>query len=146
MEMTKHTPGPWRIAKFDGADKWIEVIEPSVRVDYDDVDHKTQKANARLIAAAPELGQMLLEELEDLDCWLRDESVSDDTKSAMLIREDKIHRLLGKAGLLDDPDFVNRSHEVMDARTTGTETRNSTTTTANHAGPYEGPAGSTVRR
>jgi hypothetical protein len=54
MMKTKHTPGPWTLPKFSGADKSIEIPEPQVLIDYDDVDHKEQAANAQLIAAAPE--------------------------------------------------------------------------------------------
>jgi hypothetical protein len=52
---TQHTPGPWTIAQYSGADKWIDILEPLVRVDYDDVDRDIQAGNARLISAAPDL-------------------------------------------------------------------------------------------
>jgi len=50
-----HTPGPWTIEPFDGSDKEITIREPAVWVDYDDVNHQEQAANARLIVASPEL-------------------------------------------------------------------------------------------
>jgi hypothetical protein len=55
MSESKHTPSPWNIEPFDPWDKQIMVNEPAVAVDYDDVDRDTQEANARLIAAAPDL-------------------------------------------------------------------------------------------
>jgi len=56
---TKHTPGPWSINRYDTYDKDIVIREPGVRVDFDDVDQDEQEANARLIAAAPELLEAL---------------------------------------------------------------------------------------
>lgn len=50
----KHTKGPWEIEKYSTADKYI-YIGPGISLDYDDVDHAEQSANAKLIAAAPEL-------------------------------------------------------------------------------------------
>ena len=58
--MSEHTPGPWVFAIDD---KWIYIGEVGyadyrnafAKVDYDDVDHDTALANARLIACAPEL-------------------------------------------------------------------------------------------
>ena len=50
-----HTPGPWTIEPIHRLDSEIIITEPGVAIDYDDVDHKEQEANARLIAAAPDL-------------------------------------------------------------------------------------------
>lgn len=50
-----HTAGPWTLPKFTTIDKTIRIREPAVLVDFDDVDHDEQAANARLIAAAPDL-------------------------------------------------------------------------------------------
>ena len=55
MENTKHTPGPWVIAPHTTVNKEF-TVGPAI-MDYDDVDHDQQDANARLIAASP----MLLE-------------------------------------------------------------------------------------
>ena len=49
----KHTPGPWAIAPHTTVDKEF-TVGPAI-MDYDDVDHEQQEANARLIAAAPDL-------------------------------------------------------------------------------------------
>jgi hypothetical protein len=59
-----HTPGPWKVARSSGDGKRIFVQSDLDRdnwhccrceVDSDDCDSKTAKANAILIAAAPEL-------------------------------------------------------------------------------------------
>jgi len=54
--MSKHTPGPWKVHLVDGAlivdDAGWEVAEASG--DYD-TDADRMEANARLIAAAPDL-------------------------------------------------------------------------------------------
>jgi hypothetical protein len=50
-----HTPGPWTLPKFGGWEKELEIPEPKIWVDYDDVDREEAEANARLIAAAPEM-------------------------------------------------------------------------------------------
>jgi hypothetical protein len=52
---TKHTPGPWKIEPHHPGDKDLLIFPAYTWVDYDDVDHEQQMANARLIAAAPEL-------------------------------------------------------------------------------------------
>lgn len=60
--MSKHTPGPWRIAENDGAYAYIKsgpgtnLMKPGqmvAKVWLQDADYN--EANARLIAAAPEL-------------------------------------------------------------------------------------------
>lgn len=52
---TAHTPGPWQCEPFSRYDKSIIILPPGVSVDYDDVDRAEAEANARLIAAAPEM-------------------------------------------------------------------------------------------
>lgn len=48
------TPGPWTIPNYSGMDKWVEIPEPAVRVDYDDVNHNEQGGNIQFIAHAPD--------------------------------------------------------------------------------------------
>lgn len=48
----KHTPTPWTLPKFSTSDKWIEIPEAGIRIDYDDVDHDTQKANTEFVLRA----------------------------------------------------------------------------------------------
>src|SRR5437867_161010 len=43
--------------------------------------------------------EVLKDELADLDIWLRKEGIPDSVKSAMLIREDRIGRVLRDAGV-----------------------------------------------
>lgn len=52
-KMSKHTPGPWKIQRHTHSDKSF-MVGP-VYIDYDDVDHKEQDANAKLCSAAPDL-------------------------------------------------------------------------------------------
>lgn len=44
------TKGPWHMIPIQPGDKYIEIQGPGVTVDYDDVDHDEQRANAALIA------------------------------------------------------------------------------------------------
>lgn len=57
----KYTKGPWTMP--DTGDKvWakeLEIPEPQVWVDYDDVDREEAEANCRLIVCAPELLESL---------------------------------------------------------------------------------------
>ena len=70
------TPGPWKQFPIRGGDKWIEIPLPAVRVDYDDVNHDEQEANAQLIArCSPEVMARVVEALEDAS------TLSDETGS-----------------------------------------------------------------
>lgn len=93
-----HTPGPWGIEKTQG-DRWIgpmraggEKIETVVvRVDYSEnyIDEAKEQieANARLIAAAPELLEMCR---AVVDC-----DDTEDTEYAMIL--EKLHAVIRKA-------------------------------------------------
>jgi hypothetical protein len=97
----QHTPGPWEINKYlnyegfsiygpDGTGCIAERWWPS----------KTDipiEANARLIAAAPEMLLELEHELEELEGWLRDEETPEWTDNSMRIREEKIKQVVAKA-------------------------------------------------
>lgn len=69
--MTAHTPGPWKVTGLSGNDGDIKIIEADTRTvawtpitsDNGECLSNQGKANARLIAAAPEL----LETLERLN-------------------------------------------------------------------------------
>lgn len=72
--MTKHTPGPWKVhdrwyvgQDKDGSGTHAEV-KCCVGVPSDREDE--HEANARLIAAAPDLLAMLEEELQDRQCMI----------------------------------------------------------------------------
>ena len=100
-----HTPGPWTFDDVDtiSSSETNEDIATLIAVkdrNYTNggkYNTEIMDANARLIAAAPELLTELEHELEDLDGWLSDDGISDDTKESMLIREDKIQKAIRKA-------------------------------------------------
>jgi hypothetical protein len=77
---------------------------------------KSEPVGASLSAHSAEMLLELQHEAEELDNWLRDESISDDTKEAMLIREDKIlkliRRALGGAAQEEAPQEVNALQEA----------------------------------
>lgn len=58
---TKHTPGPWDAGAFPNYDKYIRIDQPGIRIDNDDVDPDEAEANARLVTAAPDMLETLLE-------------------------------------------------------------------------------------
>lgn len=69
-----HTPGPWIIDPKSHWDKEIGIEQKAdgwkrfrCEVDYDDCDPETAEANARLIAAAPELLEALIKLDQALD-------------------------------------------------------------------------------
>ena len=59
-ERQGHTPGPWHVERHTDYDKDIIIIEPRCMIDNDDVDQAEAEANARLIAAAPDLLESLV--------------------------------------------------------------------------------------
>ena len=67
--MTKHTPGPWQYAFEGGTTAFITESDGStifcLRTTENTTAHKGLAANARLIAAAPELLEALLVMLRD---------------------------------------------------------------------------------
>jgi hypothetical protein len=67
--MATHTPGPWRHEGdriyADGGGRWLYDITPGMGLDAD--DPAEDEANARLIAAAPELLAALKDILADLE-------------------------------------------------------------------------------
>jgi hypothetical protein len=72
----KHTPGPWHITQSESnladADGKIIPLPMRLTASYNAVgDNATRKANAKLIAAAPELLELLKQVQEK---WIRPES------------------------------------------------------------------------
>lgn len=53
--MAAHTSGPWAIEPRPPGQKVLRLLGTRIEVDYDDVDHEEQLANAQLIAAAPDM-------------------------------------------------------------------------------------------
>lgn len=85
--MSKHTPGPWRTTRFTGNKSWTiqrsDTHEALASV-------RTGEANARLIAAAPEM----LEALKEARGWIElAEDMCRDTSAAL----SKIDALIAKA-------------------------------------------------
>lgn len=64
-EVTKHTPGPWKMATPNRLDKCI-VINGVAEVYSDDIDFSEAVANAKLIAAAPATAARLEEVTREL--------------------------------------------------------------------------------
>ena len=69
----EHTPGPWRVVRPEYTNEHLTRIVPRVRQDgsfpfYCSLGGENREANARLIAAAPELLEACRELLE----WTRD--------------------------------------------------------------------------
>ena len=60
--MNTHTPGPWTRAQYGNLDRWAVMASGQTIAELDSElsnflrnDHETRDANARLMAAAPEL-------------------------------------------------------------------------------------------
>lgn len=112
--MDKHTPGPWRFERGDPFDHsnngeengftiflgdsslCIEQIRYCEDIYPEDVqDHQTGEANARLIAAAPELLDLLCMALPYIECAIDDPAYKP-APVKKLVQE--IRDLLSKAG------------------------------------------------
>lgn len=89
--MSKHTRGPWT-TQFTGDRKVILIVEPDIEVDHDDVDLEEAQANARLIAAAPEMRDELAEAALQIE-YLHGKFQKTGTGNAAL---DRINRLIAK--------------------------------------------------
>lgn len=88
MTETKHTPGPWRPnlpTRSDGAIIVPHVVakDGSAVAQIALYDGGTTTANARLIAAAPELLAMLADVTDDLERCLKARGFRDDPKVAL---------------------------------------------------------------
>lgn len=63
--MSKHTPGPWVVEKYETADcKTTLWVRAPNGFSISCIGHKGYEANARLIAAAPEMHDFLRDILE----------------------------------------------------------------------------------
>jgi hypothetical protein len=92
----QHTPGPWLVFR-DGASQDIAYVRRSAEFCAEEIAvcySRPNEANASLIAAAPDMLAELEHELEELAGWMHDESISDDTKAAMRIRQGKIQKVI----------------------------------------------------
>jgi hypothetical protein len=61
---TKHTPGPWEV-RNEGSSRWIDIVQANTGepwpLPFAACKHFDQEANARLIAAAPDLLEALVD-------------------------------------------------------------------------------------
>lgn len=77
--MSKHTPGPWYVVDrnwelstvFSSSGDEIArcLIAPEADDDIGEKFERIKEANARLIAASPDLLQALIDTLDALECW-----------------------------------------------------------------------------
>jgi hypothetical protein len=80
--MAKHTPGPWRVGKngltISGGDCWrVADVFRSV-TDDPELGDSINEANARLIAAAPDLLAMVKRALRDVEARCRAQGINVD--------------------------------------------------------------------
>jgi len=90
MKKVKTTKTPWTIDAYDDCDKSIHIPEISAFIDYDDVDHEQQSANAELIIRAVNNHNALVSALQscvkELSCYIdNSESIKvyNDAKSVL---------------------------------------------------------------
>jgi hypothetical protein len=91
---TQHTPGPWHTDGFVTKD--LDIISPDGRIamiDCDDCDADTLEANARLIAAAPDLLDALLSIAEHA----REFADLEDSETMVARMTDKARAAIAKA-------------------------------------------------
>jgi len=67
MKNTKHTETPWTLSKIRSGDKEITIPEALISIDYDDVDHDEQKANAEFVLRCVNMHDELLAALKAID-------------------------------------------------------------------------------
>lgn len=85
----KHTKGEWRIQN-SGDDEYIDIEADAGRVcsifiaQETDITPEQSEANAKLICAAPEMFEALLEAIDQLESWNNE---SEDTFTMKRIRE-----------------------------------------------------------
>lgn len=99
---TQHTPGPWNISGVrDGGGLWLHIGaagSPMVLASMNEV-HADTEANARLIAAAPEL----LEALTDPDlseaiyAWSNEKNIGSEEYDRRSVKVEKMHAAIARA-------------------------------------------------
>jgi len=83
MSGTKHTPGPWTSDWDDNGFFWIDPIHASLSgCPGDDAE-----ANARLIAAAPELLEACKAAEESIVCFMAESKLSADSGAGAILAE-----------------------------------------------------------
>jgi len=92
--MNKHTPGAWELNERHGGVIYVEGIGNTVAICHDDgfdIDHAEAEANARLIAAAPQM----LEALEACaDYWHIKHNPGDEHGELLSLSAERAQRLI----------------------------------------------------
>lgn len=105
--MTKnYTPGPWQTDAYEGSEGWAvetadgenQVCNTSAIIGPTEVSNELRRHNARLIAAAPELVEALIEALNVLDNEL-DQATDYNRKDYLVETIQKAKAALVKAGV-----------------------------------------------
>jgi hypothetical protein len=100
--MSKFTPGPWHVqgvCETTVVDKHRNIIA-EIEGDYDDPDHLTfMVANARLIAAAPDLVEALRDAIDCVKEWAAYASEYFQDKHALVGDLARLRAVLEKAGV-----------------------------------------------
>jgi uncharacterized protein (DUF427 family) len=91
-----HTPGPW-YEMTKGENKYQSSICQEATGKTIAVTYTSNDADARLIAAAPDLLQALKDELQALFTWSYASPLHKDVKQGIAISIDKIERAIAKA-------------------------------------------------
>ena len=77
---TKHTPGPWDVRTIDESIGSVDaadgsaVAQAQMRGTLTCHNHEERRANTRLIAAAPDLLEALLESTSELEALMKDKA------------------------------------------------------------------------
>lgn len=80
--MSKHTPGPWNW-RFEGPTVIVEPIKATITILSGPEGYKeTQEANARLIAAAPEMLEALKTARPAIETWILDYAACNDGRAS----------------------------------------------------------------
>lgn len=102
---SKHTPGPWRLTAIPAGNSLTVMVSGSAGYDLVDAlgnDAPTNPADARLIAAAPELAEALAELVRMADDTRYDTEPCNWSTDAKLSRHEKLRMAraaLAKAGV-----------------------------------------------
>ncbi len=103
---TKHTPGTWQ-AK-DGQIYPTETGKTLALIPYYDKDNREQEANSKLIAAAPELLQMVYNLKKCIERLTGDEILSQENKDKEAQWVGEAHELLHAV----NPDYYTNANAI----------------------------------
>ena len=97
--MNKHTPGPWELIEHASGGYSIPLTKCFTKIlldDYSEIPKNELKANAKLIAAAPDMYKELRILLVELITWLEDEETGKHVAIDMLARLQSVKSMLDK--------------------------------------------------